>query len=758
MKKSKVFFLMVAAYITVFVLPLIAGNITFATVRNRLMDEVAKTNLLTLYQSGANIENELNRIQKMGLFVSENSTVRKCLSSGFTNAEERYRVREVIDILDARLDEMTYANDAAMYCVNSQSFVTNSGMASEQLYIDYLAYPIGMTREEILVWLKNFQSYYDIYAVNMFANAQNVPSIIVAQALPTVRGQDKLGVLLVSIPQKAILSMLEEANPNSSYAIVSDAGDILSASDDDVTSIDLSALEGDSGFTRVEAGKETVWLSFVKLQSYGLSVVSTVSEDVWTAPVESSQRVFYLVYGVCIVIGSLMVLFFSKRQYSPINQIVTNLQQLGIEHPSKNEYRYIHHSINSILQQNAVLTQRIEELDTEREQFISLIERSRTQIQSSIVLGLTHGMVENQEERLALMHSYGISFTKEWFMTVVVDTTRAASHQEIILDRIRQQIQQAFSDRMELGVSMFRGMPLLVLNADSKEELHAVVSLMEEAATKLGRQYHTELPIAPGKAHAGLSGISQSFQEAEKSLRDTAAWRRGSQRQDAGPLSGMVEQMNELISQQKSAQSIAAFRRFLNETSAMPMEQSHLIVSVARMMIRQLEDSADDQEEPSELIDAWRRLALTDGESQSAMVRSALDLLQKSMQTVASDREKAKSGAEQAERIRLFIEEHLTNPMLSQNMIAEHFQISQSYLSHLFKREFQIGMNDYINHARVVRSLPYLMDPSLSIADVAEKIGFSSSHTLIRVFKKYENMTPGRYRSMNEVGSDDQDK
>jgi AraC-like DNA-binding protein len=258
--------------------------------------------------------------------------------------------------------------------------------------------------------------------------------------------------------------------------------------------------------------------------------------------------------------------------------------------------------------------------------------------------------------------------------------------------------------------------------------------------------------VFAGKPYAGLSGVSRSFAEAEKLYLQTGK-KETSARSELRNLSAMINQMEDLISRAGDAQALSAFERFLNQTASDPLEQNHLLVAVARLMIRQLEDS--DNPDASQLINTWKKLVFADVDSDDTTVKEALRLMQKSMEMLSADRSSARNGPVLAEQIRIFIEEHLSDQMLSQNMIAEHFQISQSHLSHLFKREFQIGMNDYINHARVVRSLPYLLDPKLSISDVAEKIGFNSSHTLIRVFKKYENMTPGRYRMINDVTADD---
>ena len=752
MKKSRGYILMALTYIAIFMLPLIAGNIGFMTVYNRLIDEVASTNLLTLSQSSVSIEAELNRIQKMGLFLSQNSTVRKYLSSDLARVEDRYLARETIDLFSAFSEEMSYADDTVMFCRNHRSFITANAMAPAKLYLDYLAFPADKTYEETVSWLENFQGYYDICAADIERNGVRVPSVIVAQALPKDSVNRRLGVLLVSMPQDALLSTLEEINPGGSYAIVTNAGEVIAANDSRIAKMDLSVIRDGSGFVKQAAQQGNVWLSYVQFQRYGLSVISIVSEDVLIRPVRFSQIVFFAAYGICILLGVLLAIYFTRRHYSPIDKIVMNLREMGIEQPDRNEYRYIHNAINSILQENDVLTQRVNELGTEKEHILTLIERSSAQIQSSIVLGLTHGAVENQEESLALMRSYGLNLSKKWFSVIIIDTSRGKDPDGLIPGVVRQRLELTFSDRMEMCPTLYRNMPMFLINMDSREDLQNVLIQLEDTVNQFAKQLRVQIPVFAGKAYAGLSGVSKSFAEAEKLCLQSGR-KEPPVRSELRNLSAMISQMEDLVSQQHDTQTLSAFERFLNQTASDPLEQNHLIISVARLMIRQLEDS--DHPDASGLISAWKKLVFADNDSDDATVKEALHLMQMSTEMLSADRGNTRNGPMLAEQIRIFIEEHLSDQMLSQNMIAEHFQISQSHLSHLFKREFQIGMNDYINHARVVRSLPYLLDPKLSISDVAEKIGFSSSHTLIRVFKKYENMTPGRYRMMNDVTTDD---
>jgi YesN/AraC family two-component response regulator len=74
-----------------------------------------------------------------------------------------------------------------------------------------------------------------------------------------------------------------------------------------------------------------------------------------------------------------------------------------------------------------------------------------------------------------------------------------------------------------------------------------------------------------------------------------------------------------------------------------------------------------------------------------------------------------------------------------------------AYISHLFKKQMGIGIVDYINRFRIEKAKELLIDPRLKLNDIAEILGYANDAAFIRVFKKYEGVTPGRYREVLSI-------
>lgn len=95
-----------------------------------------------------------------------------------------------------------------------------------------------------------------------------------------------------------------------------------------------------------------------------------------------------------------------------------------------------------------------------------------------------------------------------------------------------------------------------------------------------------------------------------------------------------------------------------------------------------------------------------------------------------------------------YIDENYQDINLSVSAIADYFQVHPVYVSRLFKEQMGEGLLDYISRYRVEKSKEILKTTNLTLEEVAAAVGYSNSRTFSRVFKKYEKITPGKYREL----------
>ncbi len=84
---------------------------------------------------------------------------------------------------------------------------------------------------------------------------------------------------------------------------------------------------------------------------------------------------------------------------------------------------------------------------------------------------------------------------------------------------------------------------------------------------------------------------------------------------------------------------------------------------------------------------------------------------------------------------------------LSLHEIAEEFHYNAEYLSSLFKRETGMTLVYYLNKSRVEISKNLLSSNNVSIKEAAYSCGFRDEKYYMKMFKKYEGMTPLQYKN-----------
>lgn len=88
---------------------------------------------------------------------------------------------------------------------------------------------------------------------------------------------------------------------------------------------------------------------------------------------------------------------------------------------------------------------------------------------------------------------------------------------------------------------------------------------------------------------------------------------------------------------------------------------------------------------------------------------------------------------------------------ISQSDVAKAIGVTPSYLSNIFKEENGESYLQFITSLRMAQAAFLLRtNPSLSIKNIAEEIGYFSEKHFISLFKNFYNITPSDYRKSNK--------
>ena len=91
-------------------------------------------------------------------------------------------------------------------------------------------------------------------------------------------------------------------------------------------------------------------------------------------------------------------------------------------------------------------------------------------------------------------------------------------------------------------------------------------------------------------------------------------------------------------------------------------------------------------------------------------------------------------------------EQIFLNPNLKVSDIAAAIGTNRTYVSAFFNRESDCTFYYYVNKLRIEYACKLLVSSDESIVLIAEKSGFNSSQSFIRVFSKIKHTSPTKYR------------
>ena len=96
--------------------------------------------------------------------------------------------------------------------------------------------------------------------------------------------------------------------------------------------------------------------------------------------------------------------------------------------------------------------------------------------------------------------------------------------------------------------------------------------------------------------------------------------------------------------------------------------------------------------------------------------------------------------------IKHYIQNNLTEPV-SLNEVAAVFGISPNYLSQLFKKYNECGLNEYVTNCKITEAKRLLSTGEYKVYEVSDMLGFENAFYFSKVFKKVVGVPPTTFMS-----------
>lgn len=102
------------------------------------------------------------------------------------------------------------------------------------------------------------------------------------------------------------------------------------------------------------------------------------------------------------------------------------------------------------------------------------------------------------------------------------------------------------------------------------------------------------------------------------------------------------------------------------------------------------------------------------------------------------------------EKVRLLVDEELSNQEMSLNYAAEKLGFSHAYFSSLFKENMGENFSAYLERLRMQKAHALVLEGQYTLDEIAGMCGYANSNTFRRIYRKVYGVTPSMMRSMKK--------
>ncbi|MNM51966.1 HTH-type transcriptional regulator YesS [compost metagenome] len=107
---------------------------------------------------------------------------------------------------------------------------------------------------------------------------------------------------------------------------------------------------------------------------------------------------------------------------------------------------------------------------------------------------------------------------------------------------------------------------------------------------------------------------------------------------------------------------------------------------------------------------------------------------------------KKDSHAQLIKQIYQYTAEAYADPDLTLYRVAEHVERPEKYISQLFKEVTGVNYSDHLIKVRMDQAAVLLKESGYTVDEIAARVGYNSSHSFRRAFKRLTGISPSAYR------------
>ena len=761
LKYSNIFRRFLISYIAILIIPSIGGYMSYRT-------------SITVTQS-LSIENSVTQLQKSQDILER----RMAEVEGFTRQlainkqlnvlmNERDDATNVYGIWSTMQNVLTsgqtndFLQNYYIYLANYNVILTpGSSYRPEHYYETYHYKDLSLDAWNKEILGKTHRS--EIKPLSSFINRDAPTSVITyMQSLPLDSFNDSSpAVVVVIIDEKVISSLLS--------GLTDRYGGWVHISDENGNTI---VLQGKNEPNMVKLSSDPSFDSNKVSQFYKDDLVITThsSKNGWvyqagiprSVLLENANQIKYkswLITGVALFLGLLVGLVLAYRNSAPINRMLSVMkEQFGkddtVEH---NEFDFLSGNIANMITKNKLLE--------------SELNRQLPLIRDAFLKRLIAGEFESKDEIVFAAAQADISLNQGigYAGVIQINGYSGMDSVEILneLNASRLLLKQALSEiNSPIQMTDMGSDKIVALFFSTEKEVNAAVEeeIVNETMEKLSQyvfgEYRITIQAGFGDLFTSVTEVSRSYEQGKQALeyavfmnKKGTLWNHETQLENTTYYYPLDTEQR-LISTIRAGELEEATRiidsimlQNLNQRE-LSIEMKHQLVGEMKGTFLKLLDQKTFMESP--LFESTKRRIIDIGFTES------FEAIQGEFHTIMEElcghitNKKKDTHTQIIKQMVQYTSEMYSDPELTLYKVAEQVERPEKYISQLFKEVTGVNYSDHLVKVRMDQAVLLLKENKYTVDEIAARVGYNSSHSFRRAFKRLTGISPSAYRQSYE--------
>lgn len=750
----------------------IVGYVSYVNSSNLLIDEVKNTNMTLLKQARDIIDKQVGELDSLTSQVSLDRRVSRAFYVSGADLNQQYS--EFVHLF----------NDIRNYLLNIKSstkIISNIWIHFNKSYLvvsheskydanyffrEVCIYEEGSSLNKAIFEYSHFKA---LNRYNISYNSEKAKYITFIRSMPMTE-EKPYASLVVNVNEQAFKGLISNVNgkspafvyvvdPRGNILISSDGLNKLNVNQETVASILNEKLEGagdGEGFFNKSIKNKNYWVAVTTSSVNGWKYISIIPTEFITEKANIIKSTTFIIIAISLLIGLILSYIVANRIYKPINSIINyiNLKKdLRMDRErggSKDELSFINKFIGYIYNEYKDVESALNKnLPILREKFLNDLINGRKMLNHWEEL--THPL----DMHIPINSCYCVMvFEVEDYSSYLQHSTKGTSLEQEISIVIEE---EKYPQIKIYPVKKTEDIVVCLVNLGlDPHEPEIILDFAKAVSVYFQKNYELMVTTGVGRVYNSVENVSFSYIEALRALEYKVV--KGSysviQIDEVYELPESnfdypIEKEQQIINLAKSGDYPALkvllediFACNLKKTGIPPELVNNLFSALAGTAVRTIYEIHSTLEDIfGSGFNIYKRLSEHHSkEDKQKFIKEVFE----SITNYISARRK-NQNQKVYDRIVAYIHDNYSSD-ISLNSVGEAIGLSIQYISWIFKETSGINFIDYLNNYRVQKAKELLTAPGLSVNEIGQRVGFNNTNNFIRVFKKYEGVTPGQYK------------